>query len=378
LLNSIKKPSLWQEVPLQNTSLKIIYDNIIFSLQKAGGISIYWYELIKRIQRSNNIIFFESCNNNIFRKRINIETIDESSLYPYLLRYLPFLKKLPSKSIFHSSYYRVSLQKDVVNITTVHDFTYEYFRSGIAKYIHSLQKGFAIKRSDGIICVSENTKKDLIKFYPDIEDSKIKVIYNGLGEEFKKLNDPHEFLRGKFKILKDQKYIFYIGDRSSYKKFDIAMDVVKKLQDYNLVVVGGKEFNNDEKSLMQDIDDKVHHFRHIDAEELNILYNNAFCLLYPSAYEGFGIPVVEAMSAGCPVVSTNISSIPEVAGKAALLVDEIATEMFITEIRKLENGHNREEMANKGLEQSKKFSWDKCFDETYEFYQEILKRKFGE
>lgn len=356
--------------------MTIIYENIIYSLQKAGGISIYWTELIKRIVKKDNVSFYESQNSNIFRKEIVIVTKEESEINFNILRYLPFIKKLPSKSIFHSSYYRVALQKDVVNITTVHDFTYEYFRSGLAKYIHVWQKGFAIKKSDGIICVSENTKKDLIKFYPMIDESKIKVIYNGVGDEFINLENPKEYLTDEFERLKDKKYVLYIGDRSSYKNFDIAIEVLKKLNNYSFVVVGGQEFSKDELENMIDIKDRVFHFRGIGGDKLNTLYNNAFCLLYPSSYEGFGIPISEAMKAGCPVVSTNISSIPEVAGDAGLLVDEIKVENFIDEIKKLEDSEFRNELINKGLEQSKRFSWDKCFEETYNFYQEVWNRKF--
>ena len=354
--------------------MKIAYDNIIFSLQKAGGISIYWTELIKRFKNKSEILFYEKKNNNIFRKLIFYDVKNESALGFKILRYLPFIKKLPEKSIFHSSYYRISLQKDIANITTVHDFTYEYFRTGMAKYIHIWQKGFAIKKSDGIICVSENTRRDLMKFYPMIEDSKVKVIYNGVGNEFIKLENSKEFLIEQFEILKNKKYILYVGDRSTYKNFNIAIEALKQLDDYMLVIVGGQKLSGFENELIDPIKNRTCHFRGISSEKLNILYNNAFCLLYPSSYEGFGIPVSEAMKSGCPVVSTNTSSIPEVAGQAALLVDDIKANSFILNIKHLENKKLRDELIYKGLEQSKKFSWDKCFSETYDFYETIWKK----
>ena len=151
---------------------------------------------------------------------------------------------------------------------------------------------------------------------------------------------------------------------------------IESIEGFHLVVVGGGDFSEAEQEQLHSIKERVHLFLGIDTQKLNILYNNAFCLFYPSSYEGFGIPIVEAMKAGCPVISTNTSSIPEVAGDAAILVNEIELELFIKSIRKLEDSSVRDEMIAKGLIQSEKFSWDKCFEETMTFYQEIYERNF--
>ena len=348
---------------------KITYDNIIYSLQKAGGISAYWSEISSRLATNGaDVEFYGDKEDNIFAKPLKITTKKESKINYKILRYLDFRKKLSKGSLFHSSYYRIANQEDIVNITTVHDFTYEYYRSGLSKFIHTWQKKRAINKSDGIICVSENTKNDLLKFYPHIKQEKIKVIYNGVSSFLKRLENPMQHLRNRYATLREKRYILFVGDRSYYKNFYIAVECAKE-ENLFLVVVGGGKLNSDE---IKGIEDKTFHFQGISIEELNILYNNAFCLLYPSSYEGFGIPILEAMKANCPVISVNISSIPEIARNCALLVDEIKKENFIIELKKLYNADFRNKLIQRGLLHVTDFTWDKCFKETIDFYKEVV------
>ena len=355
--------------------MKIIFDNIIFSLQRSGGISFYWFEFCKRFE---NILptFFEFTNNNIFSRHLTINRERENFLPVILTRYLPFTRILPYKSLFHSSYYRFSLQKSVANITTVHDFTYEYFSSGLTRLIHTWQKNLAIRHSAGIICVSENTKNDLIKYVPGIDQSRIKVIYNGVGDEFFPI-DVYTNNFG-FDELVDKKFILFVGDRSPYKNFDKAVETIKHFPEFVLVIVGGKSFSIREEKMLSDLQCRFFRFVGVSGEALNWLYNHAFCLLYPSSYEGFGLPVLEAMRAGCPVVATNLSSIPEVAGDAALLVDVPDVESFVQKINLLKDDSLSKNLRENGFIQASKFSWDKCFDETMEFYKEVWDIEFGD
>jgi len=144
--------------------MKIYLDNIIFSLQKAGGVSVVWSEILSRFlkEKAVDLQLVEYQNSNIFRKNLNIPLnvkLLNKKIFPLFLSRYCDVDIPQQEGLFHSSYYRVATSKKIKNITTVHDFTYEYYRKGLPKSIHSLQKRYAIKKSEGIICVSENTKR---------------------------------------------------------------------------------------------------------------------------------------------------------------------------------------------------------------------------
>ncbi|WP_259067108.1 glycosyltransferase family 4 protein [Mucilaginibacter sp. X4EP1] len=372
-----------------DNQIKIYLDSIVFRIQKFGGASTYWKELLINFLKLDDVnVVLQSADfdelNNDGKEIAGLLTdknklLIENTLPVSLLRYLPFTKRLPAKSIYHNSYYRTCFQKNVVNIFTVHDFTHKrgYASKFPRKLIHIGLTAIGLKNADGIICISENTKKDLMHYYPGIPEKKIKVIYHGVSDEFYHLPIKKDgWFRDKFEL--SDKYALFVGKRGGYKKFDILPEAISSIKGLKLVMVGGGELSQTEyDELNKFLPGRFYKLDGIDNGELNELYNNAYCLIYTSIYEGFGIPLLEAMKAGCPVITNKLSSLGEVAGDAALMLESITTESLAKKLIELEDGVLRADLIEKGFNQSEKFTWDKCFTETYSFYREIYNQKFN-
>lgn len=352
--------------------MRIVLDNIIFSLQRAGGISTYWYELTSRFIKENkqNCQFLDYKKPNKYRSKLQIDSSIASSLPVPLVRFLPSSFCAIQDFVFHSSYYRYSKCERAVNIVTVHDMIYENLITSIPYMLLKHQKKQAIIKADGIICVSENTRKDLLEFFPDKEDC-IEVIHNGVSNDFVPLSDEKSNSGGDVESGKE--YVLYVGSRARYKNFGLAVRSVSMIKDLDLLVFGGGSLTSAEARLLdKHLPDRHRYVSWTGTKKLNSLYNKALCLLYPSIYEGFGLPVAEAMKAGCPVVAVKASSIPEVCGNAGLLVDEPSEDQIVQKLNELKDPVKREEQIKMGINQSKKYSWDKCYNKTASFYEKVL------
>ncbi|ELH4832433.1 glycosyltransferase family 4 protein [Vibrio harveyi] len=332
----------------------IVYDGVIEKLQSYGGITVLFEEIIKRATNYEYLSYIDS-------SKISPSKIKKN--YRLLERYrecqVPRLES-GKNGIFHSTYYRLPSLSSYKVVTTVHDFTYEKYKSGLSRWVHSYQKRKAVACSDLIICVSQNTKKDLLHYYPEIEEKKVFVVYNGVSEDYF------------YKSDKEKKQgVIFIGARGGYKNFNAAVLAVKMYGEQPLFIVGGGELSKEEKAFLnKHLGNNYKWFGKLTNLELNDLYNGAYALIYPSLYEGFGIPVIEAMRAGCPVVAVDSSSIPEVSGNAALLVKKPTPDSLSFALANVSK--NREEIVKAGLLQSKKFSWEKCSTETFELYEKLL------
>jgi len=349
--------------------MHIVFDNIIFSLQKAGGISVVWYELLRRAMQDTSYskTFLDYASRNVCRQALALKEDTVALPLRVMERYRSPQYKMKS-AIFHSSYFRIAAQRDVQNITTVHDLTYHYYRKGLPKAVHLAQERYALAHSAGIICVSENTKQDLLNLYPHLQEDSIRVIYNGVGECFRPISTTEK---------KD--YLLFVGNRAaSYKRFEVAVRVAR--QTHSMLVIIGSPLTPDEESYLNYALGKSQYrlVANLPNEALNTYYNEALCLLYPSDYEGFGIPVIEAQKAGCPVLCQDTSSLPEITRGSALLVPHQSTDALVAEMSdmviQLRNGRIPiAPLQQKGFANAARFSWDNTYQQTLHFYRSIAR-----
>lgn len=366
--------------------MKIILDNIIFSNVSQGGVSNYWFELSKYLlnQKEDEVYFYEESNaiENFHRQQLEIPSknilLNINSKPSFLSRITPIKHFSDNYLIYHSSYYRpLKGTTNYDEVTTIHDFTHNYFSSLQKRIVHNQLKYAAIKRAKGVICVSHNTYNDLKKFCPIRTNQKIEIIHNGVSDDYYTIlnySKPELDFYNKIGIHND--YVMFVGARTNYKNFLFTVELLKENKGLKFIIVGNELTNSERKLFDSNLLKRTNVLTNISNSELNLLYNNAIALIYPSSYEGFGIPIIEAMKASCPVIALDNSSINEVAGDAGILLKELETSRFTNKINDLrKNLDYRKNIISLGIEQTKKFSWSKCCKETHDFYKEIESEK---
>jgi mannosyltransferase len=366
---------------------KVLLDNIIFNLQEYGGVSNYWFNLLKKSLENNYIFYFEdnyiNRNINYYRSLIKIPEVffikDKNKIPLKIKRYLSIKNIDKSCNVFHSSYYRYA-KGNIKNVITVYDFMYEKFlnKYNLKRVVHSLQKYLAIKNSNYIISISKNTLDDMLKYFPEFKNKKMRVIYLGINDDFYPVEKKNDFTIIQNHKLYDNSYFFYFGNRRGYKNFVLLIKAYSNLIKNNknipkLIVAGGGSFNKEEMKLLREKEVLTNtlKLKKIDNNELNLLYNYCSGFIYPSLYEGFGMPVLEAMQAGAPVICSNSSSIPEVAGEAAIYIDPYNVFELEKALLGLLDNNARKDLIYLGHKQSRKFSWDKMYRETLEVYNSL-------
>lgn len=259
-------------------------------------------------------------------------------------------------------------------VTTIHDLSYFYYpEEFLKKDLYKLKNWTkrAIEKSKKIIAVSKNTKKDILKFY-QVPEEKVEVIYNGFE---KPVNEKKVGIKNVLKTydLRPKMYLLYVGTLQPRKNINTLIEAFKKVsetqKDWKLVIVGKKGWLYDDIYRLVtglNLSDKVIFTDYIPDEDIAALYSEAFCFVLPSLYEGFGIPILEAMSYGCPVITSFSSSLPEIGGDACMYLDPEDVNDLVGEIEALQDNKVREEMIKKGKERVKQFSWSKSAKETLE------------
>lgn len=362
--------------------MKIAYDHQIFELQRYGGISRYFFELACRIHEySTDIVRVISplfineylSDSNVPVVGIRVPHIPKirflCSYFNSIFSPIAICKYNPE--IIHETYYSVdSVRADhIKRIITIHDMIHELFPDSFTlEDATKSKKATAARRADHIICVSENTRQDLIRFL-DVNPAKISVVYHG----YELLASPSGVRRC------EAPFILYVGSRGGYKNFDRLLQAYAASplihDEFNLVTFGGGRLTIREQARIQELGGRrlqVKHFSGGD-EVLADLYATARLFVYPSLYEGFGIPPLEAMSVDCPVICSDRSSLPEVVGEGAGYFDPESVDSIVAEMtRALFDSSYRQSLIDKGRCQSLKYSWDRCAQETLNVYRRVI------
>lgn len=366
--------------------MKILYDHQIFTEQTYGGISRYFFELanhlalyksgklkVKIISPFYKNNYLANKNKNFLHKGFRFSDFKKSGALCSMINsfFSPYLSMQYDPNIIHQTYYNTMKYKNIraKRIITIHDMIHELFPDEFLKNDNTSKlKKIAVTEADHIICVSKNTQNDLVKLF-NVDIKKTTVIYNGFSLETKKIKIPKK---------PEKPYLLFVGKRKGYKNFNrfIKAYASNKIKNFfDIIIFGGGKINKVEFEMFNSLQIPSESFKHIDGNDslLAGFYKNASLLVYPSLYEGFGIPPLEAMSYGCPVICSNVASIPEVVGNAALLFDPHSVESIENNIISvLYNDKIRSSLISEGFKQVQRFSWEKCAKETLDVYQKVL------
>jgi glycosyltransferase involved in cell wall biosynthesis len=360
--------------------MRVLFDYQIFSTQKYGGISRYFANLHYGINALNDsssklgLLFTDNSyieNQQLPARAFNKFIKKESRRFKYNKWYCKYLLQQNNFDVFHPTYYNPYFLKLVKKpfVLTVHDLIHElypqYYLTDDPNTRNYKKK--VIERADHIITISECTKNDLLKFY-NIDDNKISVIHHGYKIPVSKnlSND----------INIDGKYILFVGDRPLYKNFELFIKAASPLilkYSIKVICVGGGNFKPAEMELFikLNIVNSVQQLTATD-DQLVGLYKHALAFIYPSLYEGFGLPVLEAFYNNCPVIMSNTSSLPEVGGDAAVYFDPTDEQSIAFAIEQVvSNDNKQDDLREKGRERLKLFSFETCLQKTLQVYHSL-------
>jgi glycosyltransferase involved in cell wall biosynthesis len=362
--------------------VRILYDGFVFGGSHTGGIRRYFTNLISRLPDEAEpwvttshppSMHFPSHPKLHVRRSWRARSRKLSSLFAQLR--FRAVERRNDFDVAHPTYYSLMTRRRVRHyrcpaVITVHDMIGELFSEGTAAdELATQRKRWAIDDAQSIICVSQNTKRDLIELF-GIAEEKVQVVYE--ASELRLSMAENEYPRS------ERPYFLFVGSHQwPYKNFHGLLKgfrlVVERCADA-LLYFAGPPLTVEQRNQIQSLrlrENIVEAGRVSDAK-LAALYHHSVALVYPSLYEGFGIPPLEAMACETAVIASNRSSIPEVVGDAALLVDpENTEELSAAMIVLLEDRKLRDDLIRRGRERERLFSWDKMAAEIYEIYRRV-------
>ncbi len=336
--------------------MKLIFDSRVLVHKNYTGVENYTKYILKALSKVIDIIRVKPSSSNRYFTHFWTHFI------------LPFKK---GETLFcPANIAPIFVPKNKKVILTIHDvafLTYPKSFTNFFRWYYKILVPINIKRADKIITVSSYSKKEIEKFYP-FSKGKIEVVYLGYNKEFKKLG------------LQKRKEILFVGSLNERKNF---IGVLKafinlKRKDYKLIVVGNFSYvftiNNETQEIlnMAKESDNIEFKMNILNSELVKLYNQSELFIFPSFYEGFGLPVLEAMACGVPVITSHVSSLPEVGGDAVVYVDPSSVDDIKNKMQMVLNDKKlQDEMIKKGLKRAKEFSWEKSAKEHIKVFDEV-------
>lgn len=304
-----------------------------------------------------------------------------SGIYGFLEQ-AEILAKSLDGDLLHVPHFNVPVLTPKKLVVTVHDLIYlrqpESIRSGLGRAYALWMFEMLRRKASAIIAVSQNTKEDLLQRFPAISSEKIFVIPEAAGDRFKKIVDPVLLSGVRQKYSLREPYVLFVGSLKPHKnlaRLIEAMSSVRQEQKipHELVVVGRADPKYPTMDTLIRRSPFVKYLGELPDPEVAALYSMADLFVLPSLYEGFGLPVLEAMACGAPVLASNRTSLPEVVGDAGKTFDPVCVDALSELLYNiLKNRDLREVMSKKGLERSRLFSWKKTASETLEVYRQVL------
>lgn len=344
---------------------------------RSYGFSVYERDLYEGLKDKVNFNVISMNALNLHVGRTLNRNLSLYSLYPLYLKF-----KIKNTCIKHITTQKNAFVLNFINpeksIVTCHDIIPHIFDEfkGMRKFLFDLSvKG--MRKADRVIAISKSTKRDLAD-YLNFPEEKIDVVYRSINlKNFKKIVDAKEKLKEKGFDFGNSKIILYVGLDKPTKNIPKLIKAFYKLKktvnDVKLIKVGGYEWKSERIKIMDlikelNLEKNVLFFENVSGDVLPLFYSASDVFVFPSLYEGFGLPPLEAMACGCPVIASNISSIPEVVGDAGILVEPDEDNLFKSMFNLLKDESLQRDLSKKGLERVKKFSLEKECEETIKIY----------